>query len=128
MEKASSQLLLGVDLTYSGPIVMSKAEINGSSIPLPKGVTYHKLREGDVYKVDRMLYSVLPDVDMRERFGTCAIVGNSGAMLSHEYGRQVDSHDLVYRFNQVGVWFKPLLTNIVNKIFKTPRSYCGFKP
>lgn len=52
-------------------------------------------------QVDRQLYNVLPDEDLHERYGTCAIVGNSGSMLNTEYGRAIDAHDLVYRFNQV---------------------------
>ena len=58
--------------------------------------------------VDRALYHALPDRDDRERYGTCAIVGNSGAMLQQEFGKDIDAHDMVYRFNQVrgggGTW------------------------
>jgi hypothetical protein len=47
------------------------------------------------------LYAVIPDDDVKERFATCAIVGNSGSMLAAKHGRAIDAHDLVYRFNQV---------------------------
>ncbi|KAK3268043.1 glycosyltransferase 29 protein [Cymbomonas tetramitiformis] len=103
MEKELARLLGGLNTTYHGPILMNKGEVNGTIIKLPDGVTHSKTRDGDVYKVDRMLYNVLPDEDTRERYGTCAIVGNSGALLNKEAGRDIDAHDLIYRFNQAPV-------------------------
>ena len=42
-----------------------------------------------------------PSVDLaRERFATCAIVGNSGSLLRQERGHEIDAHEMVYRFNQ----------------------------
>mmetsp|Transcript_49733 Transcript_49733/g.158830 ORF Transcript_49733/g.158830 Transcript_49733/m.158830 type:complete len:920 (-) Transcript_49733:66-2825(-) len=96
-------LLGGLNIKYEGQIQMSKAEVNGTKINLPDGITRQKLREGDVYLVDRALYHALPDEDMKERYGTCAIVGNSGAMLNAEFGKDIDAHDFVYRFNQAPV-------------------------
>eukprot|EP00959_Pyramimonas_sp_CCMP1952_P222365 4648760-Pyramimonas_sp.AAC.1 len=34
---------------------------------------------------------------VKERFKTCAVVGNSGGMLLHEYGPHIDAHDTVVR-------------------------------
>ena len=42
----------------------------------------------------------LPDADIRERFGSCAVVGNSGLSLFNEnQGEAIDKHDVVIRFN-----------------------------
>mmetsp|Transcript_41111 Transcript_41111/g.68821 ORF Transcript_41111/g.68821 Transcript_41111/m.68821 type:complete len:546 (+) Transcript_41111:321-1958(+) len=36
---------------------------------------------------------------LKERYKTCAIVGNSGGMLLQEYGSYIDTHDAVIRIN-----------------------------
>lgn len=79
MEKSIVQLLAGLNTTYSGPIVMNKQEVNGSAlnggfIPLPKGITRQKLREGDIYRVCyhiRAVVSGLPDTG--SRLGNCLL-------------------------------------------------------
>ncbi|QDZ22217.1 sialyltransferase [Chloropicon primus] len=44
--------------------------------------------------------SNLPATDIEERFGSCAVVGNSGISLFNEkQGESIDKHDLVIRFN-----------------------------
>lgn len=43
------------------------------------------------------------------KFHTCAVVGNSGALLEHEFGVDVDKHDAVLRLNNApagGQWSK----------------------
>ncbi|XP_022685533.1 sialyltransferase-like protein 2 [Setaria italica] len=39
----------------------------------------------------------------RERFPTCAVVGNSGILLGFGQGTQIDAHDLVVRLNNARV-------------------------
>ena len=31
---------------------------------------------------------------------SCAIVGNSNSLLKHEFGNEIDQHDIVFRCNQ----------------------------
>lgn len=47
------------------------------------------------------LKSVLPESDpfATKPWGSCAIVGNSGKLLTHTHGKEIDSHDTVIRFN-----------------------------
>eukprot|EP00898_Chlorokybus_atmophyticus_P001584 jgi/Chlat1/2426/Chrsp17S02675 len=91
MASEAKALVAGLDVRYVGPLSLHRAcVVNGSFVELPRGV-------------DNMLYSALPEGDAQERYGTCAIVGNSGALLRAEYGREIDAHDMVWRFNQAPV-------------------------
>jgi len=96
-------------------------------IPLPEGVTRNRTEVGDAFLVDRKTYHMLPAGDdflfenwtatrphrdpahakrpglHKPGLGTCALVGNSGTLLSHQYGADIDDHDVVYRFNQAPV-------------------------
>eukprot|EP00899_Mesostigma_viride_P002651 jgi/Mesvir1/12387/Mv00562-RA.2 len=112
----AAQILDGIDLRYSLPLTMHKGVVErdwqGNSgervIRLPKGISLNRTADGDVYRVDDQQYELLPEVDgwgLQPRYNTCAIVGNSGGMLHQRphFGEFIDSHDLVYRFNQAPV-------------------------
>ena len=44
--------------------------------------------------------SNLPDKDIEERFGSCAVIGNSGlSLFNDKQGEAIDRHDVVIRFN-----------------------------
>jgi hypothetical protein len=43
------------------------------------------------------------DVSGRRRYKTCALVGNAGSILNHKLGRYIDNHEVVVRFNVMGV-------------------------
>ncbi|CAM6082169.1 unnamed protein product [Calypogeia fissa] len=43
------------------------------------------------------------DHDGEERYRTCAVVGNSGILLSQNFGSFIDSHDVVIRLNNAKV-------------------------
>mmetsp|Transcript_29411 Transcript_29411/g.73910 ORF Transcript_29411/g.73910 Transcript_29411/m.73910 type:complete len:472 (+) Transcript_29411:229-1644(+) len=55
----------------------------------------------EVAAVSEDLKSVLPESDpfATKPWGSCAIVGNSGKLLTHTHGKEIDSHDTVIRFN-----------------------------
>ncbi|KAL8094268.1 beta-1,6-galactosyltransferase GALT29A isoform X1 [Apium graveolens] len=42
-------------------------------------------------------------VDVRKKHKTCAVVGNSGILLNHEYGKLIDSHEVVIRLNNARI-------------------------
>ena len=73
----------------------------------------------ETYLFHRSLYNALPERDawlLKEpaaaragldgggpplpTFGTCAVVGNSGALAHSSVGADIDAHDVVWRFNQ----------------------------
>ena len=52
-------------------------------------------------KVNQKLVDALPahDVLRENMYKTCAVVGSGGILLSQEFGRAIDEHDAVFRFN-----------------------------
>ena len=52
-------------------------------------------------KVNQKLVDALPahDVLHENMYKTCAVVGSGGILLSQEFGRAIDEHDAVFRFN-----------------------------
>ena len=49
-----------------------------------------------------MLVKLLPQsetISTKRPYKTCAVVANSGLMLKHEYGEEIDQHDGVFRIN-----------------------------
>lgn len=51
------------------------------------------------YKFTEGTPKLLPESDTEMRFGSCAVVGNSGMLLKHRQGAEIDSHDAVLRIN-----------------------------
>ena len=49
-----------------------------------------------------MLLPATPPFHPRQ-FETCAVVGNSGDLLKTEFGKEIDSHDAVFRDNEAPV-------------------------
>mmetsp|Transcript_10771 Transcript_10771/g.24604 ORF Transcript_10771/g.24604 Transcript_10771/m.24604 type:complete len:349 (+) Transcript_10771:134-1180(+) len=46
---------------------------------------------------------ISPFVDGRRSAGRCAVVSNSGVMLSHQHGAEIDAADLIFRFNDAEI-------------------------
>ena len=51
--------------------------------------------------VSEKLLNVLPDRDLlnETHYGSCAIVGSAGLLLTQEFGREIDEHEAIFRFN-----------------------------
>ena len=49
-----------------------------------------------------------------QRFGSCAVVGNSGRLLEHAHGAAIDQHDAVFRLNNAPAG-GPWLSHVGNK-------------
>ena len=85
------------------------------------------LSSGDELK---RLIAVLPKNDTilnAKVFDKCAVVGSSGIVLSYEHGKDIDSHDMVIRFNSaptkgfekhVGSFTTHRITNTQNWAFR----------
>lgn len=52
-------------------------------------------------EVTEKLRNALPEDDFLagRMYNSCAVVGNSGLLLSFELGPEIDAHDMVMRFN-----------------------------
>lgn len=54
----------------------------------------------DVLRFPNASYLTLPTTCPELRYRSCALVGNSGSLLEHALGTEIDAHEMVYRFNQ----------------------------
>eukprot|EP00899_Mesostigma_viride_P010339 jgi/Mesvir1/19306/Mv10375-RA.1 len=86
---------------YGRELVLSKRSAPPSGMPLS---TIWRTPGGEVRQLGHMtddFRSLLPEEDPSKamHFGTCAVVGSGGILLSKKFGREISSHDAVIRFN-----------------------------
>ncbi|XP_041915810.1 CMP-N-acetylneuraminate-poly-alpha-2,8-sialyltransferase [Alosa sapidissima] len=67
----------------------------------PGDTIHYVLDRRRTLNVSQTLHKLLPEVSplKNRRFKTCAVVGNSGVLLSSGCGQEIDSHDFVIRCN-----------------------------
>lgn len=54
----------------------------------------------ETFNIPEEVANVLPEECPQYKFNKCAVVGNSGTTLFAKFGKDIDAHDMVYRFNQ----------------------------
>ena len=105
--RISAQLLS--ESTVGGPLDMSVPLFFKEESPLklmerepPFGYNFHRIKVERVKELQRNA-----TVPQQQRFGTCAVVGNSGTLLLRELGNEIDAHDAVFRVNHAPVPSSP---------------------
>ena len=90
---------------FDGSFLMAQSTLkDGDNIAVsrnPAAEDASKAAPAKIARVTPALRLTLPSDDVwRTRFfRKCAIVGSSGILLTHELGAEIDSHDMVFRFN-----------------------------
>jgi len=96
LQTHADNLLGGLDLKIPAEPILGKEDLRGSVVDLAEA--------GDGgYFVNAQLRRALPERGERKRYASCALVGNSGALLFHERGAEIDGHEAVFRFNNAPV-------------------------
>mmetsp|Transcript_42830 Transcript_42830/g.98197 ORF Transcript_42830/g.98197 Transcript_42830/m.98197 type:complete len:372 (+) Transcript_42830:99-1214(+) len=62
-----------------------------------------KRAAADIAASSEVTKALLQHFGMSERPKTCAVVSNSGVLLNHTHGKDIDAADLVFRFNDAEV-------------------------
>ena len=105
---ASLQEKIELLLNISVPITLGRESLTPkrAAVGFSCGGTHVVKLKGYAELPKRNLSRVLPDLDhfqgltaKEPQFTSCAIVGNSGTLLENELGEEIDSKDMVIRFN-----------------------------
>ena len=117
---------------YKGDFVLTAASLhNKPSVSVSSPERPH--RKTKLMDATPHLKSLLPRKDsvFSRNFSSCAIVGSSGILLKYKHGKEIDSHEVVMRFNSartktfeehVGSKTTHRLTNSRNFGFRESRS------
>lgn len=136
------RVMKGFKKAFEGSALLAKANTK-NSMPLmvrrnpgqPAHPGSDKAMVTEIGKLTRQSRVHLPDEDPLGSvvFETCAIVGSSGILLKHSHGADIDSHDVVFRFNSattkgfeksVGAKTTHRITNSRNYGFREYDSEC----
>lgn len=66
---------------------------------IPLGLTQQDRSTLEKVQFSRSFIKSLPERDL-PRFGRCAVVASASTLRKHQYGKEIDSHDAVFRFNE----------------------------
>uniref|UniRef100_A0A7S0RXK4 Sialyltransferase n=1 Tax=Pyramimonas obovata TaxID=1411642 RepID=A0A7S0RXK4_9CHLO len=104
--KASTDIAINLKAWQRGPGITLDSVASGK-VPLSELQNFNfpdahqaAAAEGErVIQLEAEYLTQLPAEDWRPRYGTCAVVGNSGTLLGKGYGAEIDQHDAVMRIN-----------------------------
>ena len=136
------RVMKGFKKGFEGASLLAKANTK-NNMPLmvrrnpgqPAHPGTEKAMVTEIGKLTRPSRDKLPEEDPLGSvvFETCAIVGSSGILLKHSHGADIDSHDVVFRFNSattkgfeknVGAKTTHRITNSRNYGFREYDSEC----
>ena len=148
--KEDRPMIVKLSEGYNGSFVMAAAKFGpGSKVKIPKIIPAsakadisdpcEKLRLRPIGEIieELIIKKVVPEVDplrtvaKGKRYNSCAVVGNGGGTLLAEYGKHIDAHTAVFRFNggptigferHVGKRTTFRLANTEHLLFHEPRT------
>ena len=80
----------------------------------------------DFYFKDLKKFKKNASIPPNKHYKTCAVVGNSGSLLNKHYGKEIDSHEAVFRVNYFHLKSKYSGTKTTWSVLASP-SYISFK-
>ena len=118
------RILRQVNLEYSGglPLILNKQEaasfdrdpgvspvrcrVRKQGKPLTRADKFCRVaKQATRFVTTDRVMDFLPDTDIdhrqgtQRRYGRCALVGNSGTLVTKEFGEDINAHDQIFRFN-----------------------------
>eukprot|EP00854_Cymbomonas_tetramitiformis_P003962 gene3962-4932_t len=95
----------GLTAEFDGDIIFNRGHIRRLSAPFEISYKCNPKASGGTHSfnlpITKELINALPPVDpfLGRRYKKCAVVGNSGLLRLYRFGKEIEDHDMVLRFN-----------------------------